>query len=557
MSLLPMRSLSDSLPVLFIEARLQGPPEIVFSQMGISFDTDKCNVALLVRTSGVLLVASVGSYMMYRVCTRLLGKNFIWTILEQARFDLLPRNEAYLLNPKMSYVTNNDYENNCCSEELANDKESDNLYARYDNQIISTVQSSHRLQGIKKFRKNSVGISKRPSEGTSDNTKHSVSIESQNFSDIGFTSSEKSASLHLLWDDPEWDEETDLCFYGAAAHLDHHSLSSNVSDMTEFRAARFLFEESDDLSKIDRDDQRNCENSRREERIIDLDTSDFIQKNCMTDSKHLYQITAGFTTRTNSMSVSSEHSSQSFLSLKQRLIANASSCGLLELVQSSTALPPISADHLITSMTDSGISRGTVSTSNLQLSIKSTDPKCFFGLGAEDEIVGLGMAVTMCKRNSVIGRANLNLISEDHCSTTGSTRSMEWFEDDYSSYANQDSIREPFQMEIDDPLSACFSHSSRNQLRSSSSEDRRKYLYSITRDLMAWAREQFAPKSPQLKALQALYMSQRWRRIGLKRSSNSSEQFLCSLLHVMLIHGIPFFSCSDALVIAKVSSSTV
>uniref|UniRef100_A0A0R3S4Q5 Uncharacterized protein n=1 Tax=Elaeophora elaphi TaxID=1147741 RepID=A0A0R3S4Q5_9BILA len=47
MSLLPMRSLSGSLPVLFIEARLQGPPEIIFSQMGISFDADKCNIALL------------------------------------------------------------------------------------------------------------------------------------------------------------------------------------------------------------------------------------------------------------------------------------------------------------------------------------------------------------------------------------------------------------------------------------------------------------------------------------------------------------------------------
>ncbi|VDO23155.1 unnamed protein product [Brugia timori] len=46
-----MKSLSVSLPVLFIEARLQGPPDIVFSQMGISFDADKCNVALLTNKS--------------------------------------------------------------------------------------------------------------------------------------------------------------------------------------------------------------------------------------------------------------------------------------------------------------------------------------------------------------------------------------------------------------------------------------------------------------------------------------------------------------------------
>ncbi|VDM20432.1 unnamed protein product [Wuchereria bancrofti] len=30
-----------------MNARVQGPPDIVFSQMGISFDADKCNVALL------------------------------------------------------------------------------------------------------------------------------------------------------------------------------------------------------------------------------------------------------------------------------------------------------------------------------------------------------------------------------------------------------------------------------------------------------------------------------------------------------------------------------
>lgn len=31
---------------------------------------------------------------------------------------------------------------------------------------------------------------------------------------VGFSSSEKSVSLHLLWDDPQWDEDMDRCFYG-------------------------------------------------------------------------------------------------------------------------------------------------------------------------------------------------------------------------------------------------------------------------------------------------------------------------------------------------------
>ncbi|VDP22157.1 unnamed protein product [Onchocerca flexuosa] len=127
----------------------------------------------------------------------------------------------------------------------------------------------------------------------------------------------------------------------------------------------------------------------------------------MVDSKHLYHLTTGFTTRTNTMSVSSERSSQSFLSLRQRLIANAPSDGLLELAQSSTTTPIISADQLITSMTDSGISRGTISTFNLQSSIRSTDAKRIFGaeiLSSEDETLDMMVPHTSTKnRNSITG----------------------------------------------------------------------------------------------------------------------------------------------------------
>ncbi|VDN88904.1 unnamed protein product, partial [Brugia pahangi] len=151
--------------------------------------------------------------------------------------------------------------------------------------------------------------------------------------------------------------------------------------MTEFQAAKGLFEEPDNRCKVNEEDQKSSENvidflqldfrctlsntsllvfvnfqSNREEKHTDFDTNDFIQKNCMVDSKHLYQITAGFITRTNSISVSSERSSQSFPSLRRRLIANTLSDGLLELVQPFTTTSVVSSSHMITSMTDSGIS---------------------------------------------------------------------------------------------------------------------------------------------------------------------------------------------------------
>ncbi|VDM20433.1 unnamed protein product [Wuchereria bancrofti] len=124
------------------------------------------------------MVASVGSYMMYRVCARFLGENFVWTILEQARFDLLTRNETYLLKPRMGHLR------------------------RTRQLCIGSVKSS-----------------RKQSEIISEDWKYSASMASQSSSNAEFTSSEKSASLHLLWDDPQWDETTDFCFYGI--HLLH------------------------------------------------------------------------------------------------------------------------------------------------------------------------------------------------------------------------------------------------------------------------------------------------------------------------------------------------
>uniref|UniRef100_A0A0M3HYZ5 SAM-dependent methyltransferase n=1 Tax=Ascaris lumbricoides TaxID=6252 RepID=A0A0M3HYZ5_ASCLU len=46
MSLTSIRSISDQLPVIFIEARMQGNPNTVLAQLGFSLDADQCNVAL-------------------------------------------------------------------------------------------------------------------------------------------------------------------------------------------------------------------------------------------------------------------------------------------------------------------------------------------------------------------------------------------------------------------------------------------------------------------------------------------------------------------------------
>jgi hypothetical protein len=51
------------------------------------------------RTSSVLLVAGVGSYCAYRICSRYLGKDFVWTLLDSSKCDLLSRSDSRLLHP--------------------------------------------------------------------------------------------------------------------------------------------------------------------------------------------------------------------------------------------------------------------------------------------------------------------------------------------------------------------------------------------------------------------------------------------------------------------------
>ncbi|CAD5223845.1 unnamed protein product [Bursaphelenchus okinawaensis] len=51
------------------------------------------------RTSGIVLVASVGSYCAYRICSKYFGNGFVWTLLDSTRLDQIPRADSRLLHP--------------------------------------------------------------------------------------------------------------------------------------------------------------------------------------------------------------------------------------------------------------------------------------------------------------------------------------------------------------------------------------------------------------------------------------------------------------------------
>ncbi|CAD5231206.1 unnamed protein product [Bursaphelenchus xylophilus] len=92
------KSFSDFLPNAFLAgvgAFLEASVDDVFVSVFGAESRWKWNA----RTSGIVLVASVGSYCAYRICSKYLGDGFVWTLLDSTRLDRIPRADSRLLHP--------------------------------------------------------------------------------------------------------------------------------------------------------------------------------------------------------------------------------------------------------------------------------------------------------------------------------------------------------------------------------------------------------------------------------------------------------------------------
>uniref|UniRef100_A0A915B431 RUN domain-containing protein n=1 Tax=Parascaris univalens TaxID=6257 RepID=A0A915B431_PARUN len=618
MSLTSIRSISDQLPVIFIEARMQGNPNTVLAQLGFSLDADQCNVAVFTRTSGVLLVAGVGSYIVYRMFVRFLGRDFMWMLVGQTRIDTLNRSDIRLLHPAniahgsdmdiYSTVLADDERSGSCSETSTRTRntflssEFSRTRRRY---LASSPVRGHALSILptqveqENRRKplgsegGSIGSSRRQPGGycrirNRRLSTRSVSEASYGLSQISFTPSEKSASLRLLWDDPQWDSELDL-MPEDVIHRQNIS-PSDISEMSEFLAAKNVFGDTssskidEEGGSIERIDSESAQGDTTSESM--MQARELIERSCMTGSQHLYQIVAECITNSDAVSVCSGRSTQSFLALRQRAAAGDTSAGLLELARPSL-------DHgrhfgaPVNSMTDSAISKDTVTSSNARNMNRSALFDSAIGtdfVSSEDEGGGplpsniCFSMVSPAANNtpSIVRRSGLKLINEDQQSVSISERSLEWFEDelcfavesssaecgnnqysplaDFSTSQVEHSQADDFSRAVAEASTSlvanyrlltleaeCDSeHSSRRSLPTTGVR-----LHG-TRDLMVWAREQFTSDSPQMKVLQTLYTSERrLKRIGVKRSDDLSTHLLASVLHSAIYHNLDVFSCSN------------
>lgn len=216
MSLLPLNTLSEA-GCLFIEARLLGGPGNIVSQIGLTVDAPNTSIAVFSRTSGVLLVAGVGSFFAYRVASNLLGNRFVWECLDARHIDQLPTADRRLL------YSFNEAEEEEETEDAENDVDpvtGERRRRRRDSEgsRISVGQVSiGRLNRIRRSTRTPRGLlgslqetpKKRAGIVSRQSSRHSVA-SAHSVASIPFSSnsSVKSASFRIVWEgsQPTWDD---------------------------------------------------------------------------------------------------------------------------------------------------------------------------------------------------------------------------------------------------------------------------------------------------------------------------------------------------------------
>lgn len=622
MEIVPIQGIYGTIPAVFMEARMHGQPDAVLvAHLGLSLDSDCCSVAVFARTSGVLFVAGVGSYVAYRMFARLLGRNFIWTIVDHARVDLLSRADVRLLHPlSVNRTSSDDLYSSVFADDEYSDSHSENGFSsRTENTFLSPessplrpfgrsprmpLTSSHPLcstpldvKRVSKFAISEDGYIDRrkrdrpceryriQSRRLSAVSARSESIASRGLSQISADASERSASLRLMWDEPEWDHQMD--FPGQDVFRRGQCPStSNVSEMSEFKAAINLFDESGSVKEGDKTfagDNLDIFSVGDDANDSMFGTHELIQRSCMTDSKQLYRIVPGCMTSSDAVSLCSVRTTNSFLSLRQHAASSDTSCGLLELTHWAGSVRP--SDELFTNpMTDSGVSKGTTSTFNSRGRplIRSVMLDSAIGtdvISSEDEAYTIspcegaqkGFSDVSYPGNCIIRRTGLNLITEDQMSISLSERSLEWYEDEF----NNSTLREDNTKEVTVRPELNKSHIGIDQLHNlttgastsvqvhpkgaeqveafdhefaskcESFSPRSSPCIPGTREMMIWAREMFSADSAQFKFLHTLYSRRRLKRIGIKRSENESEHFILSFLHSLFYYKINILHCSN------------
>ncbi|KAK0413294.1 hypothetical protein QR680_006718 [Steinernema hermaphroditum] len=455
-TLFPVPSTGAVIPALFLEARmLQEHGCDAVAQMGVSMTADQCNLAVMTRTSGTLLVFGVGGYCVYRMWVRLFGKNLICTLFDSTNLGRVPRADVRFLSRGSSPV-------HIISKELGAHlmREARQGFASLPL-CTSTPKRTRRFRSDDSvsIRSDLTSVSRqRPPRSRQQNAGRISCCSKASGSQSVVATSECSTSLRLIWDgDQMWDDEfADKEVY----QLDRvgSPVPSEISEMSAAIKLRTMFD------NMDLEEESRVPSSFDPEGSLNEDFAALIQTKCLNDSQYMYQsvmVPRSDIAASEVMSTCSEMSNLSVLKERAKR-----SQGLWELTSSTG--PSTSAHFLqVTAdsdspMTDSCFSRSTMSVrsmapppSNNQLMFDSAIAMTEFVSSEDDRssvrssIAGRNSGIldrsssglngngAKYQPSAILRRTCLENITErpssnpaDSISIAQSERSLEWCDDD-------------------------------------------------------------------------------------------------------------------------------
>ncbi|KAJ1345847.1 hypothetical protein KIN20_000470 [Parelaphostrongylus tenuis] len=474
--------------------------------------------AFKARASGVLLVAGVGSYCAYRICTKFLGQRFVWMLLESAKFDALASADRRLLYASGLPLSDDEgddgeQEQSDSGDTGSRDALSDYQRRRFSPQTNSEIslqrlsRYSRKSRGLFAIRQSKIGpegVLRRQSTSERSNRSHPAACSSP--------SSDKSASLRIVWEGQQnWDDEFATTEIRPRPSIISRSPLSQQK-IVPSNSAGDLGSVFDDVlslsSAVDQPDGELYDNASESDDAIHIDS---VRRKCMIDSKYMYQSVIVASSELGSETSGSVLSVNSNLKeLSKRLTSVMDSKGLWELAQETPSTSHSKPERC--EMTDSGLTRSTHSK-------HSQEPRSMF-----DSAIGGEMFSSEDESNEKPDRHVLNSLRE---SDSTSQMSLEWCDE---------GLRRRASISGDDAhfKAGCLDWDYESN-RGSAEPFAVSTLHrpKDSRDLMLFACEKFQPYSLHFKNIQHLYHRRRLRRIGPspRTATETLEFFISSALY--------------------------
>ncbi|KAE9551511.1 hypothetical protein FO519_005279 [Halicephalobus sp. NKZ332] len=419
------------------------------------------------RTSGVLLIAGFSSYCAYRIANKYLGKGFVWTIFDATHCDLLARSDSKLLHLEPCCSTDEEKRTIISIDEFADDEPGTSQQGSTTSAkkrsikikspsgtFIKLIENPNRKFQLEEegSRKGLAGLNLTPTSSGKNSRRRSELFDELS---IGGTPTEAS-EIRLLWDgDVIWDDEfandpEDLRNRNELPMRMKSPTPSDISALSAFKTLQNMFDSANEAGP-------SVAPEADPEGSIFGDAADLahlIHSKCMRNPNYMYHsviVASSDVDGSDVVSVCSGRSTKSNMSaLKEKY--SQRSHGLWELASRPSPEKPATSNSFLempnrssNPMTDSGISKSSVGSSNMNLVQGLTTPTnpmidsaIDTGFASSDDDAASVRSASVTKPIGILRRTTLlDGIKEQPspaksrigASSRMSEKSLEWFDE--------------------------------------------------------------------------------------------------------------------------------